>query len=236
MTFCIAPFLLLPCASFLLSLSLHPFLLPLFHNGPQRANGNQQLQGERGGVLGWPDEGVRVKRGHSTGIVIEGAPMWGHRFPLQRLCNDVHTPLAPLLLCTPPDLLLPCGSLWPCYSLALRGQDSRGLIKWYQVLAREKCPPHLFSPNSHQQQTVPPLPFHTTESCWDIEPESESIGKGGCACHSKNKLNVQGMPSLCLRMCVSVTGFIASMCMCLHMYVLHKTATTSRGVGGGEVG
>lgn len=100
-----APFSLLsPLPSFLRSPSLRPFPLRLRHSGPWRANGNQQLPGEWGGVSGWAVGGVRVKGGHSTGKVIAGAPMWGHRFPLQRLRGDVHTPFAPLLLFHPPSL------------------------------------------------------------------------------------------------------------------------------------
>lgn len=67
--------------------------------------GTSSCRERRGwGFLGWAEGGVRVKGGHSTGKVIAGAPLWGHRFPLQRLRGDVHTPLAPLLLFHPPPL------------------------------------------------------------------------------------------------------------------------------------
>lgn len=58
LTFYMAPFSLQPppppphpSFSLLCSPSLHPFLLPLRHSGPRQAIGNQQLQGERLGVL-----------------------------------------------------------------------------------------------------------------------------------------------------------------------------------------
>lgn len=68
-------------------------------------------------VLGEAEGGVRVKGGHSTGKVIAGAPLRGHRFPLQRLHGDVHTPLAPLLffhpLLTSRSLAAPFGPAVP---------------------------------------------------------------------------------------------------------------------------
>lgn len=69
--------------------------------------------------------GCQGQGGHRTGKVIAG-----HRW-----CP---TPLAPVLLHTPSCVTLPWGALWPRCFLALRGQDSWGLIKWYQVLTREE--------------------------------------------------------------------------------------------------
>ena len=148
--------------------------------------------------------GVRVKGGHSTGKVIAGAPLQGHLFPLQRLRGDVHTPLAPLLFFHPPPLT----PLRPPLALLFLGSQGSRQPRVNKVIPgvgqREAffSPPPFFSLNSHQQQTVGP-PFHTTESCWDVEPESESVGRGGRACQSKNK------PQVAFRTC--------PLCVCVHV-------------------
>lgn len=74
-------------------------------------------------------------------------------------------------------------------------------------------------------------PFHTTESCWDIEPESEPTGRGGRACQSKNKQqgSAQDMPTLCLCACVNVTHFL-NVCACAHVGVA-QSCHRSRGGG-----
>lgn len=142
--------------------------------------GTSSCRERRGwGFLGWAEGGVRVKGGHSTGKVIAGAPLWGHRFPLQRLRGDVHTPLAPLLLFHPPPLT----PLRPPLALLFLGSQGSRQPRVNKVIPgvgqREAffSPPPFFSLNSHQQQTVGP-PFHTTESCWDVEPERGSKLEG----------------------------------------------------------
>lgn len=230
------PFLVLPSPSFLLSLSLHPFLLPLFQR-PTAGQWDPAAAGRERWGLGLARWGCQGQKGSQYWYSHRrGSDVGASLSPSKAVQWRPHTSCTPSPL-HPLHLLLPCGSLWPCYSLALRGQDSRGLIKWYQVLAREKCPPPLFSLNSHQQQTVPPpsISHHWIllgHRAWEWALWS------GCAWNSKNKPNVQGMPSLCSHICVSVTGFLhlcACVCTCMR---LRKTATASKSVwgwGGGIV-
>lgn len=172
--FSVPPRHLILLSSFLRLHFLHPFLLlPLSHSGPQQANGNQQLQEERLGVLvEWGWGAARVKGGHSTGKVIAGAPLQGHHFPPFKGCmvTSVHpfssytTPHPSLTPLRPPlALLFLCsqGSRRPRVNKVIPGVGQR----------------EAFPLNSHPQQNVGP-PFHTTESCWDVERKSAPAGKG----------------------------------------------------------
>ena len=116
LTFCIAPFSLLPVLlpSFLRSPSLRPFLLPLRHSGPRRANGNQQLQGERVGQRGVSgSRGVTVLVKSSQGLRCGGiaSPFKGCAVtsihPLHPFSSSTPPPLTPL---RPPLALLFLGS------------------------------------------------------------------------------------------------------------------------------
>lgn len=53
-------------------------------------------------------------------------------------CTPSSPPPCPAPRSLAPSLPIPCNPPWPYCFLVLRGQASLGLIKWYQVLAREK--------------------------------------------------------------------------------------------------
>lgn len=168
LTFCKAPFSLLPCPSFLRSPSS-----PSIPSSPLRSalwwtNGSQQLQqGERGGVLGWPDGGVRVEGGHSTGIVIAVASMRGHRFPFKG-CAVMSAHLLRPFSSTPPPPLTP---LWPPLAPLFLGSQRSRQPRVNKVIPgvgqREFSP--LFTLNSHQQQTMGPPHFTPLNPAGPIE-------------------------------------------------------------------
>lgn len=191
-----------PSFSLLRSPSLHPFLLPLRHSGPRQANGNQQLQGERLGVL-VGQRGVSGSRGVTVLVKSsQGLRCRGIASPFK---GCVVTSMHPFSSSSP----LPLTPLRPPLALLFLGSQGSRQPRVNKVIpgVGQRAPP---TPHPLPSSLLTP----TSSKLWaphftPVNPAGTSslranpVGRGGRACQSKNK------PQVACRTC--------PLCVCVHV-------------------